>query len=498
MAYEKTLTFDGEGKTLEEFELIIENILQSFPFTTKSVNIDDTLTIVTFIDEGKNKDLQKDNKIAIYEEDGKYFIQVKGNIPKQQAEKFWDLLKEGLESKEKKELDKEDRPKKRSKEEIIDIIIHQIEEKGFNIKYAEATDFVENFQQEFERFPLMDEIDSIVAGYIKMLKEEEQTPVEPPSSEEKKAEPKKVAEVEIEEQELSEDFSDDLFTDEAADSTPESSEEQAFKTKLKEYDFLNEAEVSYYLDLLDKVDMEDKRNIIENLEFIEQNIQEIKINLSEEKIIELRKDLITLDKKRIEDTINRLKKEIEKKSQLKGWDLKEVLKNLDFLTRTNRSTLFEMAKDLSEERQKDVVERLKEIEKEFTEVEKDGIELEEWEKAQYRLDLVKLTKENREEKLVELIRDKKEELISAKLQEEIPQLKYEDTEKIVKELLWLTGDEIDERIKKIKNNMSKKLEKKQELFQKSTAGDTCPNCGWPVSSFSKKCPRCGKKLIDWL
>ncbi|MGV9172259.1 MAG: hypothetical protein ACOC35_06810 [Promethearchaeia archaeon] len=495
MAYEKTITFNGEGKTLEDFQLLIEDILKSFPCITKSANIDDTLTIVTFIDENKSKDVQKDNKIAIYEEDDKFFIQVKGNITEQEADKFWDLLKKRINNEQKTETEEEKKPptKNLSKQEVVNTIKNQIDEQGYKIENAEAIEFVESFKQEFARLPAIDEIDSIVAGYIKMLKEEEES-LSPLESKSEGIEQEKVEEVEIEEQEFTEDFSEDFLSEEPEELS-QISEIEGLKSRLNEYNFLNNKERSYYLDLLDKVEIEDKRNIIENIEFIEQQIQDL--SLSNAEINELRRDLITLDKTGIKNTINRLKDEIEK-TRPEGWDLKYTLKNLDFLTQANRSTLLDMAKDLPEKRQKDVVERLKEIEKEFAEVEEDGIELQDWEKAQYRIDLVKLTKKNRKEKLVELIRDKKEELVKNKLHEEIPQLRYEDTEKIVKELLWLSGDEIDKRITKIKNNMSKKLEKKQELFQKSTAGDTCPECGWPVSSFSKKCPRCGKKLIDWL
>lgn len=492
MVYEKTTTYKGEGKTLEDFQSRIEKILTSFDFAPKSANIDDSLTIVTFIDESKDKDLQKDNKIAIFEEDGRFFIQLKGNISDTQASKFWQNLKQSLGKKEpvKKSSAKSDKKsEKLSKEDLVAKIITKIEEKGYEIENEEAVEFVENFISEFQRLPLIDEIDSIVSGYVKMLKEE--APDIKEENLDESPEPKKLEKVEIDDQDFSEDFSEDIFSEEESISKGEE-----IQSKISEFNFLNETEQSYYLDLLKKVGTDVKKAIIDNLEFIETQIKDIE--LREDKIIELRKDLITLDREEIKNTIDRLKEEHKKQIEKLGWDLHRALENLDFLTQANRKTLSTMAKDLPENRQKDVLERLKEIEKEFDDIEQDGIELRDWEKAQYRTELVKLTKQNRKERLVELTRDKKEEIILNKLHKEIPQLKYEDTEKIIKELLWLSGEEIDQRIQKIKNNMTKKLKKKQELFQKSTAGNTCPDCGWPVSSFSKKCPRCGKKLIDWM
>ena len=99
---------------------------------------------------------------------------------------------------------------------------------------------------------------------------------------------------------------------------------------------------------------------------------------------------------------------------------------------------------------------------------------------------------------MDLIQDKKQEIVSEKLYEQIPQLRFEDNKKLIKELIWLNKEELEQRIKGLKDKIEKKLEKKQELFEKSSAGSTCPECGWPVGSFSKKCPRCGRKLIDWM
>ena len=157
-----------------------------------------------------------------------------------------------------------------------------------------------------------------------------------------------------------------------------------------------------------------------------------------------------------------------------------------------------MIEKLPEDRQREVIERLKVIEKEFDNLSDEGVELTKWDREQYRNDLVKLTKKNRKERLMDLIKDRKEEIVTERLYDEIPQIRFDDNRKLIKELIWLNKAELDQRIQKLKSKINKKLEKKQELFEKSSAGSTCPDCGWPVGSFSKKCPRCGKKLIDWM
>ncbi|MHA1291154.1 MAG: zinc ribbon domain-containing protein [Promethearchaeota archaeon] len=582
--YEKTNIYNLENKTLEEFQQFVENNLKLLNFSTKSVKLDDTLFIITFLNENRDKNQQKDNKIAIYLEQNQVYVQVKGLLTNKEIISFWkgldkniagsveipkketaiwnsitelknlgflpesniknintmiaslpenrqkqiierlkeielefnELKSQGLvlSENEKKELreklikfGKEKRKQKfdeiiknkkaeekiLAKDDIINMIIKEIKDRGFNIEFSDAQEFVESFQEQFNRLPILKEIDSIAASYIKMKKEEEIiTKTEAPA---------------IEKEEFAEEIIDESFLEgssEILEETKEISPTEALIEIIKELNYLSETEKSYYIKMFDRLNFEEQKKIVKNLELIQENIKEIP-DLNEHDKIELRKELILSNE---EDIILKFKemslalKETEEteetEEELLIWDPKKALQNLKFLTQPNITSILNMIKKLPEERQKQVIERLKKIEKEFDDYEKEGIILSDLDRAQYRMDLVKLTDKNRKEKLFELTRDKREEFISNRLFEEIPQFKFEDNEKLIKELIWLSFDEINQRIKKIKEKINKKLEKKKELFSKSTAGSTCPECGWPVGSFSKKCPRCGHKLIDWL
>ncbi|MHA1150271.1 MAG: hypothetical protein ACTSR8_18750 [Promethearchaeota archaeon] len=476
--YEKTKTYELKNREMSDFQAITEKILYKLRFSTTSTVLDETLTIVTFLDKNSNIDVQKDNKIALYQEQNNIYVQVKGLLSQREADKFWTLYDNTIDAKIEPPVIEEKKPV--SKTEIINQIVETIKNKGFQIEISEATDFVDNFENSFNRLPKISEINSIAAGYIKMKQEEigdvPETTI-------------------IEETDFTEDF-DDITTFEEEEAI-EISPSEALKELIKDFDYLTHAEVVYFSNLLDNYDFDNQKRIVSNIGIVEEGLSQI-YGLSEDEIAELRRELVPLQQDeiaiRIQEIINKRIKVVE--TQYKG--IEKDLRELNFLSEPNIITLMKMLESLPAERQQQVIERLKVIELEFAEVEADGLVLSKWDKSNYRMELVRLTTKNRKERLMALIKDKKEELVKSMLFEEIPQLKYEDNEKLLKELLWLSRDEITERINKIKANMQKQLEKKKELFAKSTAGSTCPDCGWPVGSFTKKCPRCGYKLIDWL
>lgn len=587
MVYEKTQTFDLKGKSLDDFRGIIESIMKnSLDIQTKSAKIDDSLIIITFLDAKKDKVIQKDNKIAVYQEQDSVYIQMKGEITENEVTAFWNQLEKNIQSSESVVEEKQSAPpmapvsetkpiaqeqepwdigpnlrnlsfrddlliiqlkkmaaslpidkqkqvvnrvkdlinqfnlledegvqitasdkakyiralvkskkadrdrklrdlvlskKALTKGEIVDKIINSILEKGEIIEKSDAQEFIDNFQEQYNRLPIISEIDSIAVGYVRMKQAETPRPA--------------IKEADIEEQDFLEDIDDSAFLE-----TPPEAEEitptDALKEIIREFAFLNEEEKSYFAKYLDKVEYNGQQKIVTNLELIQDNLTYIP-DLSNEDAIKLRKELVTSSEDEIIGVISQIIKQREEEEEAE-WDPETKLRKLGFLTEANIAVVLKMIVKLPEERQQTVIDRLNEIETEYDELEEEGILLTDWEKGQYRIDLVKLTKKNRQERLTELTKEKKEEALVAKLYAEIPQLKFEDNKKIIKELIWLNKSEIDQRIQRIKEGISKKLEKKQELFEKSTAGSTCPECGWPVGSFSKKCPRCGHVLIDWM
>lgn len=80
------------------------------------------------------------------------------------------------------------------KDYIINDIIKEIEERGFNIEKIYVEHFIENFQEKYHRLPQKSEIGSIAKSYIKIIGEEnkkQQTkaPIENEKNISKKIEP---------------------------------------------------------------------------------------------------------------------------------------------------------------------------------------------------------------------------------------------------------------------------------------------------------------------
>jgi hypothetical protein len=556
MVYEKTQTYELKDKKINDFQTIIEDLMtQSLKIEARSAKVDDTLTIITFLDPNKDKDLQKENKIALYQEDEKVYVQVKGELTDNEAEVFWgeiekrleeppppakeelvewdddkelrklgflsessiveiksqiikllpnkkkfvierlkeiekdleDLKNEGIEiteiEKEKFRLlvlkKKKSERKAKLRElvedkkgltagEAVHLIINSIKSQGYSIDYSEVNSFIENFQEQYNRAPRKEEIPSIASGYIKMkaseivveVPEEAPAPITPPT-------PPPTPEVEISPSEVTD----------------------ALIEIINDYTFLIENEKGYFIKLLPDYDLGNQKKLVENIEYLEKMIGKT-YEFDKKERVTLRKQLIMLDKDEISLRIDQVLTQKRAVEDSLGWNTERQLRKLGFLTEPNINVVFKMIEKLPEERQKEVIDRLKEIEEE--------VKLSNFEKEKYRTDLVKLTKKNRRQRLMDLIKERKEEIISEKIFDEIPQLRFEDNKKLIKELIWLNKDEIDQRIENLKKKINKKLEKKQELFEKSSAGSTCSECGWPVGSFSKKCPRCGRKLIDWM
>lgn len=422
MVYERTQTYELKEKSLDNFQSIIETILEdSLKRSTKTVKLDESLTIITFLDDKKDASSQKDNKVSLYQEQGNLFIQLKGDLTEGEAADFWTKISVNLEKQELPPIEK--KPDIQfTEEEIVEMIISSITDRGYTIDRGDAENFVSNFESEYNRLPGINQIDSIAQGYVQMMQE-----IQPSSSN---------------------------------DPVPASTSNQEEMTKVS-------------------------NSMIS--EPIGSNFQEESTDLS-------------LSSEKIEpEAPSTVPSKQEIMEKIEEWDSEDALRRLRFLSNPTINIITKMIQKLPGDRQKEIILRVVDVKEEIDDCEEEhGIEIAEWERNEYLVELIKLTKRNRKEKLLDLIQEKKQEMIVKMIHEEIPQIKHDDNEKIIKELLWLTKSEIDARIEKLKEKVSKKLEKKQELFSKSSAGTTCPNCGWPVGRTSKKCIRCGHKLIDWL
>jgi len=168
---ERAHSFDIREQNNYDIQKKVENVLQkNFMLSTNTTKLGSSLLRITYINENMEKELQKDNRITILHEPNKrIYIQVKGKLTDTQVGQLWNELEKELRVIEKQEDRKE---KIFSKDEIIDTIINSIKNRGYNIENIDVQNFINNFQEEYNRLPKYEELDSIVKGYIIMKNEE--------------------------------------------------------------------------------------------------------------------------------------------------------------------------------------------------------------------------------------------------------------------------------------------------------------------------------------
>ncbi|MEJ2296795.1 MAG: hypothetical protein P8Y23_18775, partial [Candidatus Lokiarchaeota archaeon] len=59
------------------------------------------------------------------------------------------------------------------KQSIVEDIIKEIKKEGFSIEKAFVEDFIDNFQEKYNRLPKKTEIQPIVKSYLKILEDEQ-------------------------------------------------------------------------------------------------------------------------------------------------------------------------------------------------------------------------------------------------------------------------------------------------------------------------------------
>ena len=169
--FERTQSFDMNGKKYSGIQVKIENILhEELEFSTNTIKLGESLLRITYFDDKLDKENQKDNRITILQEPEKrVYIQVKGQLTDDQVEQLWRGLEKDFPTSMNHDEKKEKLP---TKDEIVENIIESIKLKGYSINKDDARNFLESFQEKYERLPIVQEIISIVKGYIIMMNED--------------------------------------------------------------------------------------------------------------------------------------------------------------------------------------------------------------------------------------------------------------------------------------------------------------------------------------
>ena len=96
--FERTQSFEMNGKNFESIQQRIENILQKdLMYSTNKVKIGKSLTRINYFKEHSEEDTQKSNRITILQEpERSVYIQVKGQLVDEEVDKLWSELEKDL------------------------------------------------------------------------------------------------------------------------------------------------------------------------------------------------------------------------------------------------------------------------------------------------------------------------------------------------------------------------------------------------------------------
>ena len=195
---ERNQSFNVQDKSFDQIQTILEDELEKkLSFSTDSTKIGNSLMRINYFDNNFDKKLQKENRITILQEqDKRVYVQIAGVLDDDQVKQLWRRLEsflktsddsidiieelEDVDEKPISELEESEDSEDSieiievlpSKDEIIDEIKTQLENRGYFLETEDVETFINNFIEKYDRLPIPNELNSIVKGYILMIQEE--------------------------------------------------------------------------------------------------------------------------------------------------------------------------------------------------------------------------------------------------------------------------------------------------------------------------------------
>ncbi len=474
MAKEETRVFNGEGKEISAVVEAVQETLKELNQSSKIMQLDKSLIEVQG-EPAKGDPIGKLN-ITIYKEYTQFFIKIKHSM--ENPDRFWIPFQENMAiyGASDSEIG--------TKAKVVQAIIDNIKLLGGVVTEEQTWDFLFNFEKQYGHLPNDDEIKNIALKFVKMLDTKE-------ISEFRSETPFSVPEAAVPQVPSGEPPVE-------GDVTPE----DALKAMIDDMQTLSPNEKIYYKKMFPDITVEQQKIVVKKLIEVDEDMDKIPY-ISMEDRTGFRENLLNTPRgaKRdaaIEKIIAKRKRQIafyqdrDMESQLK-----QILADIPTLSDLDKEIYFATTKAMSASEKEQFIQRLRKAESALEEFVSKGFAIGEVERKHLRDEMVRLNDEELKEYLDNLKADKLKKLVSEELFAEIPSLAFEDYEKYVKELMWLTPAERKAKITDFKQKLGSKMAEKQKLFQESKSVTTCPQCGWPTGQFSKKCPRCGKSLTGW-
>lgn len=471
MARTKTKIYSGsKERTMGSMVEVTKTTLEDLAMTVTVQYLDRTL-IECVGTSAPGSPIGK-NTVTVYKEEDQIFIKLTYSMP--DGDMFWNAFELNLQifSASVEEIGE--------KAKIITKICETIRDMRGEIEEETAWNFLYNFEREAQRLPTDEEIPLIADSYLqanrgKIEEIEEDTLF-----------------IEDDETHVEEDPDDDIVI----------TKTDAMKQMIREIPSLDDDSKYEYIKLMDTLELDNQRRLVAKVKQIEEDLDKVPY-LSNEERKDLRNRVKTLNVDKRRDLLFKEVKEREKNKAFyedKLFDslAKESLDTLLFLDFNEKREIADLMNSVIGEEKLKLIERVKTIESRLNSLRNQEIELTDQEKRFYRQDLIRMTPEQREEKITQIMEKKKTDMIKDEIFKVMPQLMFQDNTKLIRELMWLNQKERNDRLQKMANELEIMVRDKQEKFESSRAGKVCQKCGWPMGQYTKKCPQCGWKETSWL
>ncbi len=474
MAKEETRVFNGEGKEISAVVEAVQETLKELNQSTKIMQLDKSLIEVQG-EPAKGDPIGKIN-VTIYKEYAQFFIKIKHSIDN--PDRFWIPFQENMAiyGASDSEIG--------TKAKVVQAIIDNIKLLGGVVTEEQTWDFLFNFEKQYGHLPNDEEVKNIAINFVKMLDNQEISGIR---------------------SEATGNIPVAVTRESAPDQTPAEGDvtpEDALKSMIDDMPTLSPNEKIYYKRLFPDITVEQQKILVKKLIEVDEDMDKIPY-ISLEDRTEIREDLLNTPRGEKRDAsiakiIAKRKRQIAfYQDREMEMQLKQVLADIPTLSDLDKEIYFASTKGMSASDRELFIQRLRKAESTLEEFVAKGFAISEVERKHLRDEMTRLDEGELKEYLENLKSEKLKKVVSEELFAEIPSLAFEDYEKYVKELMWLTPAERKDKIKDFKQKLGSKMAEKQKLFQESKSVATCPQCGWPTGQFSKKCPRCGKNLTGW-
>ncbi len=475
MVKEETRVFKGEGKEISAVVEAVQETLKELNQSTKIIPLDPSLIEIQG-EPARGDPIGKIN-VTVYKEYAQFFVKIKHSIDN--PDRFWMPFQENLTTYGASDAEIG------AKAKVVQAIIDNIKLLGGVVTEEETWDFLFNFEKQYGHKPNEDEIKDIAINFVKMLDNKEISGAR-----------SKILSSGTDTTTTS--ASIEKGGPEEGDVTPE----DALKAMIDDIPALSPKEKRYYKGLFPDITLEQQKILVKKLIEVDEDMDKIPYITMEDRT-EFRENLLNTPRGSKRDAAI-AKIMAKRKRQIAFYQdrdmemqLKRILVDIPTLSDLDKEIYFASTKGMSALEKDVFIQRLRKAETSLEELVAKGFPISEVERKHIRDELVRLDEPEYKEYLDNLKSEKLKKLASEELFAEIPSLAFEDYEKYVKELMWLTPDERKAKIIEFKQKLSSKMAEKQKLFEEAKSVSTCPQCGWPTGQNTKKCPRCGKSLTGW-